>query len=227
MDAAVVGRHRVIPGSGYDNPMQENVDSAYGILRQLRTTCPDSEVVLLRGNHDEQIEHSLIDNVRTLYRLKAAGEEVPALSLYNLLRLEELRVTYIDAPWDRAKTQVLGNLRLAARHGHSTTKNPGAKILSDLAGSTITGHTHRLSSYYLTSHHPESGPETRVSWEAGCMCEIEDGLGYAREPNWQRGFLVVHSWPDSQKGPKDDFTVAPAVYFPGRLMLPDGRRYEK
>ena len=225
MDAAVVGRHRVIPGGGYDNPIQENIDEAYGILRQLRTTCPNSEIVLLRGNHDERIEHALIDNVVSLYRLRAAGEEIPALSLENLLRLQELRVDYIDEPWDRAKTPVLGNYRIASRHGHSTTKNPGPKILADLSGSTIQGHSHRLSAYYLTSHHPEYGPETRVALEAGCMCEIADGLGYAREPSWQQGFLVAKSWPQSQVGPKDDFTVSTAIYLPGRLLLPDGRRY--
>lgn len=227
MDAATVSRHRVIPGGGYDNPIQENIDSAYGILRQLRTTCPDAEIILLRGNHDERLEHALIDNVAALFRVRAAGEEIPALSLENLLRLRELHITYIDEPWDRAKVQVLGNYRLASRHGHSVTKNPGPKVLADLSGSTITGHSHRLSSYYLTSHHHEYGPETRVAVEAGCMCEIEDGLGYAREPNWQRGFLIAKSWPDSNPGPKDDFTVAAAIYLPGRLLLPDGRRYEK
>ena len=220
MDAATVSRHRVIPGGGYDNPIQENIDSAYGILRQIRTTCPDAEITLIRGNHDERIEHALIDNVVALFRVRAAGEEVPALSLRNLLRLDELRINYIDEPWDRAKVQVLDNHRLASRHGYSTTKNPGAKILADLSGSTIQGHSHRLSAYYHTSHHPEEGPETRAAWEAGCMCQIGDGLGYTVEPQWTQGFLIVKSWPDS-----DDFTAAPAIYLPGRLLLPDGRRY--
>lgn len=225
MDAATVSRHRVIPGGGYDNPIQENIDTAYAILRQLRTTCPDAEIVLLRGNHDERIEHALIDNVAALYRVRAAEEEIPALSLENLLRLRELHIDYIDEAWDRAKVAVLGNYRLASRHGYSTQKNPGAKILADLSGSTIQGHSHRISMFYRTSHHPEEGPETRLAVEAGCMCQIEDGLGYTTEPDWQRGFLVARSWPDSNPGPKDDFTVAPAIYLPGRLLLPDGRRY--
>ena len=226
MDAATVSRHRVIPGGGYDNPIQENIDTAYGILRQLREVCPDhTELILLRGNHDERIEHALIDNVSALYRVRAAREEVPALSLRNLLRLDELGVRYIDTPWDRAKVPVLDNFRIASRHGYSTTKNPGPKILSELSGSTIQGHSHRLSMFYQTSHHPEEGPETRLAAEAGCMCEIEDGLGYTTEPQWNQGFLICHSWPESNPGPKDDFTVAPAIYLSGRLLLPDGRRY--
>lgn len=228
MDAATVSRHRVIPGGGYDNPIQENIDTAYFLLRQLREVCPPeggTEIVLLRGNHDERIENALIDNVSALYRVRAAGEEVPALSLRNLLRLDELRVDYIDQAWDRAKVPVLQNFRLASRHGYSVTKNPGPKILSELSGSTIQGHSHRLSTYYQTSHHPEEGPETRLAAEAGCMCQIEDGLGYTTEPNWSQGFLIARSWPESNPGPKDDFTVATAIYLPGRLLLPDGRRY--
>jgi len=220
MDAAVIGRHRVIPGGGYDNPVQENLDEAYGILRQIREVC-DSEVVLIRGNHDERVEYALIDNVASLYRVKAAGDDVPALSLRKLLRLDELRIEYIDEPWDRAKVPVLGNYRLASRHGYTTSKsNPGAKMISELSGSTIQGHSHRLSLYYHTSHHPEYGPETRLAVEAGCMCEIKDGLGYTTEPQWSQGFIVVKS-----HQPSDDFTVAPAIYLPGRLLLPDGRRY--
>lgn len=229
MDAAVVGRHRVIPGGGYDNPLQENINAAYSILRQIREVCPPedgTEVVLIRGNHDERIEHALIDNIVSLYRLKAAEDDVPALSLRKLLRLDELRVDYIDQPWERAKVAVLGNYRLASRHGYTTSKsNPGAKMIAELSGSTIQGHSHRLSGYFHTSHHPEDGPETRAAWEAGCMCEIEDGLGYTNEPQWNQGFLVCRSWPESNPGPKDDFTVAPAIYLPGRLLLPDGRRY--
>ena len=229
MDAAVISRHRVVPGGGYDNPVQENLDTAYAILRQLREVCPPedgTEIVLLRGNHDERIEHALIDNVAALYRVRAAGDEIPALSLRKLLRLDELQVDYIDEPWDRAKVPVLGNYRLASRHGYTTSKsNPGAKMIAELSGSTLQGHSHRLSFYYHTSHHPEDGPETRLAAEAGCMCEIKDGLGYTNEPQWSQGFLIVKSWPQSNPGPKDDFTVAPAIYLPGRLLLPDGKRY--
>lgn len=227
MDAATVSTHRTIPGGGYDQPLQANIDAAYSILRQLRHSCPNTVLKLQRGNHDERIENALIDQLSALYGLRAAGSEVPALSLQNLLHLDALRVEYSDQPWDRSKIQLLDNYRLAVRHGVSTTKNPGRKILTDLAGSTIQGHSHRLSLYYATSHHPEDGPETRVAAEAGCMAEIHDGLGYAHEPSWQQGFLICHSWPGSNAGPKDDFTIAPAIYLPGRLLIPDGRRYDK
>jgi hypothetical protein len=148
---------------------------------------------------------------------------VPALSLQRLLRLDELGVTYHDEqPWDRSKITVLDNHRLAARHGLSTTRNATKKALTDLGGSTALGHSHRLSVEYRTTWHPESGAETRLAAEAGCACEIEDGLGYISggQPDWQQGFLIAKS-----HLPSDDFTVATAIYLPGRLLLPDGRRY--
>jgi len=93
-------------------------------------------------------------------------------------------------------------------------------MLTELTGSTLQGHSHRISLNYRTSHHPDDGTETRLAGECGCMCEIEGGLDYAKAPNWNQGFMLVKTWPN------DDFAVAPAVYFPGRLLIPDGRRYE-
>lgn len=223
LDAATLSRHRVIPEGGYDNPINECLQGAYNILRDYREAVPNAEIHLQRGNHDERLEHALIDNLTALYRVRAAGDEVPALSLQRLLRLDELRVIYHDdQPWDRSKIIVLGNHRLAARHGLSTTRNATKKALTDLGGSTALNHSHRLSAEYRTTWHPEAGAETRLAVEAGCACEIEDGLGYVSggHPDWQRGFLTVHSYPETE-----DFSVAPAIYLPGRLLLPDGRRY--
>jgi predicted phosphodiesterase len=224
LDAATLSRHRVIPDGGYDNPINECLQDAYNILRDYREAVPDAEIHLQRGNHDERLEHALIDNLTALYRVKAAEDDVPALSLQRLLRLDELRVTYHGKePWDRSKIIVLGNHRLAARHGLSTTRNATKKALTDLGGSTALGHSHRLSTEYRTTWHPEAGAETRLAVEAGCACEIEDGLGYISGglADWQRGFVIAKS-----HQPSDDFTVATAIYLPGRLLLPDGRRYE-
>lgn len=223
LDAATISRHRVIPEGGYDNPINECLQAAYDILRDYREAAPDTAIHLQRGNHDERLEHALIDNLKALYRIKAADDDVPALSLKRLLRLDELHVIYHDEqPWDRSKITVLGNHRIAARHGLSTTRNATRKALTDIGGSTALSHSHRLSSEYRTTWHPGTGAETRVAVEAGCACQIEDGLGYVAggQPDWQQGFLLAHSWPAT-----DDFTVAPAIYLPGRLLLPDGKRY--
>ena len=224
LDFADISRHRQMPKSGpageytYTNSVNECLQSGFNILHDYRLAAPDAQIRMQFGNHTQRLFYALVDNLKGLYDITAANEDVPALSLRKLLHLDELHIELVEQDWERAKTRV--NRRLTVVHGHSTSKNPGQKMLNDLTGSTLQGHSHRLSLNYRTSHDLDDGTETRLAGECGCMCEIEGGLDYARDPDWQSGFMIVKSWDD------DDFAVAPAIYLPGRLLLPDGRRYE-
>ena len=215
LDFSDISRHR--PREGWNQSVNECLSAAYSILRDYREACPDSVIRLKRGNHDERLHHALIDNLKQLHKVMAPGEEVPALSLRRLLHLDHLHIEYVDEEWDRAKTRI--GKRLTAMHGYTTSRNASEQMLTKLSGSTVQGHTHRLSLQYRTTHHADAGTETRLAGECGCACEISDGLGYALDPNWAQGAMLVKTWPD------DDFTIAPVVYLPGRLLLPDGRRY--
>jgi hypothetical protein len=223
LDFADISRHRQMPKTGpggeypFTNTVNECLQEGFNILADYRTACPNAEMRLKFGNHDARLYFALVDNLKGLYDITAANEDTPALSLRNLLHLDELHVELVEKDWERATTRV--NRRLTALHGYSTTKNPGEKMLTELRGSTLQGHSHRISLNYRTSHDPDDGTETRLAGECGCMCEIDEGLGYANSPNWNQGAMLVKTWPD------DDFTVAPIVYLPGRLLLPDGRRY--
>jgi hypothetical protein len=223
LDFADISRHRQMPQSGpagdypYTNTVNECLQAGFNLLHDYRLAAPDARIRLKFGNHDMRLFHALVDNLKGLYDITPANDDVPALSLRRLLRLDDLHVELVEKDWEKATTRV--NRRLTALHGYSTAKNPGEKMLTELTGSTLQGHSHRLSLNYRTSHDPDDGTETRLAGECGCMCEIDEGLGYATCPNWQQGFVIVKSWED------DDFTVAPAIYLPGRLLLPDGRRY--
>lgn len=220
-------KHEVIPGSGYDASLNEGLDAAFSILRDYRDACPDPEVrlILKRGNHDERIEKALLSNgVAALYRVRPAKrgdeEEIPALSLRRLLHLDLLGVEYIDEVWDRAESRI--NHRLTTVHGYTTSKTAGKVLLDSLSGSSLQGHTHRLSLLYRTTKHPD-GPEVRVAGEIGCAAELSDGLGYSKmaAPDWQNAAMLARVWPDG------DFTLAPLIFLPNpdRLLTPDGRRY--
>lgn len=220
-------RHEVIPGSGYDNSLNEGLDAAFGILRDYRDACPDPDavrIVLKRGNHDERIEKALLSNgVAALYRVRPANregeEEVPALSLRRLLHLDVLGVDYIDENWERAESRI--NHRLTTVHGFTTSKAAAKTMLDGLSGSSLQGHTHRLSLLYRTTRHPD-GPEVRVAGEVGCAAEISDGLGYGNPAkDWQNAAMVAKVWPGG------DFALAPLIFLPNpdRLLTPDGRRY--
>jgi len=224
LDFADISRHRQMPKSGpsgeyqYTNTVNECLQAGFNILYDYRKAAPNAQIRMQFGNHTQRLYFALVDNLKGLYDITAAEDDVPALSLRRLLRLDELHVELVEKDWEQAKTRV--NRRLTVLHGHSTSKNPGQKMLNDLTGSTLQGHSHRISLNYRTSHDLDDGAETRLAGECGCMCEIEGGLDYARDPDWQSGFMIVKHWSD------DDFTVAPAIYLPGRLLIPDGRRYD-
>ena len=224
LDFADISRHRQMPKSGpsgeyqYTNTVNECLQAGFNILYDYRKAAPNAQIRMQFGNHTQRLYFALVDNLKGLYDITAAEDDVPALSLRRLLRLDELHVELVEKDWEQAKTRV--NRRLTVLHGHSTSKNPGQKMLNDLTGSTLQGHSHRISLNYRTSHDLDDGAETRLAGECGCMCEIEGGLDYARDPDWQAGFMIVKHWSD------DDFTVAPAIYLPGRLLIPDGRRYD-
>jgi len=218
LDFSTISRHR--QRDGYAQSVNDCLQSGFDTLRDYRDACPDARITLLRGNHCERIEHALIDNLKELHRITAADDEIPALSLRKLLHLDLLHVEYIDEAWDRAKTQI--GRRLTVRHGFATGQNVGTKMLTKLAGSNVQGHTHRLSLTYRTHHtmRDDEPTETRLAAEVPCLCQIDDGLGYMNgEADWQQGALMVKTWPDN------DFAVMPVLYLPGRLILPDGRRY--
>lgn len=221
LDAATVSRHR--PRDQWSQGLNEGLRAAFEILMDYRHASPETQWTLLPGNHDARIQHAVIDKVSGLHNLTAADDDAPALSLRRLLHLDELGVDFAgsDADWDNAKTLI--SKRLVARHGVSTSKNATQVMLNKLARtSTIQGHSHRMAVDYKTSHDEvdlEEPTSTRMGAEAGCMCEIKDGLGYTVQPDWQQGALLNWVYPDG------DFLTAPIVYVPGRLLAPNGKRY--
>lgn len=217
-DYPTPSRHR--HNDKFSASVQECLDASHGILRDYREVCPDARIRLKKGNHEERLEHLIVDNARALHRISPAQEEVPALDLQRLLRLDELAVEYVPEPWDQAKTKL--SQKLTARHGISTSPSAGKVMLDKLAGSTIQGHDHCLALALRTEHGVDGDLEIRMAMSGGCACIIPGGLGYVAggEPNWQNGCVHVDVWPDG------DFHATPGVYVPGRFLAPNGKRYK-
>lgn len=218
-DFATISRHR--QRDGYAQSVNDCLQGGFEILRDYRHVAPNAWILLKRGNHCERLLHMILDNARELHHITPADEEIPALDLRRLIHLDELHVEYVDEEWDRAKTQP--SRKLSVRHGYATSKSATDQMLAKLAGSTIQGHTHRLSLRFRTEHteNPDEPTITRMGAEAGCAAEIHEGLGYINggEPDWQQGALLTHIWEDG------DFLTQPIVYVPGRLLAPGGKRY--
>ena len=220
LDFPDVSRHRTIPGDKFDASVNECLQAGFEVLADYRNAAPDAQIDLLPGNHDVRLAHRIIDQAEKVWNITAANDDVPALSLRRLLHLDYLHIGYVDeTDWKRAKIAI--NSRLTVRHGYSTKKHPGPALLAALSGSTIQGHSHRASTFYSTTH-GHDGPEYRVAAETGCLCEIDEGLGYAGdEADWQPAFLRVLRWPD------EDFLISTCLFLtePSRLLIADGRKY--
>jgi hypothetical protein len=70
----------------------------------------------------------------------------------------------------------------------SSKKDPARRVLEDIGGSTVFGHTHRFD---LSVQHTKA--ETRMSVNVGCFFEHEEEYaGPDQNAKWWRGLVVLH-----------------------------------
>ncbi|NBW19727.1 MAG: DNA-binding protein [Caulobacteraceae bacterium] len=216
---STVSRHSK---TGFEPSIQDNIESAYGILRALKSASPGTCITLLDGNHEARMQTALESRgLVPLAHLTRADDPVPVLSTRNLLRLDELEVETVDNPvkgggYEFTETRVCDGL--VARHGHIAKTGAGASVrthVERLSRSIVIGHVHRLAVIRVTQW-PDGVERQLVGVEAGCMAEIKDGLGYASAgaADWQQGFAVCQVLDDR-------FTVDLAVYTKGVLTWRD------
>jgi len=225
IDLPTISRHPDTPE--LDESVQGCIDIGYQILRDYVESSESTSWKKLEGNHDYRLRRAVIDNLREFYGIrKAKGKnelpDIPLLDVENLLRLDELGIEFVrpNGSWETAQVEV--SPHLAARHGWIAKKGSGASALASLEHlgySIIVGHTHRQGLVYKTKHDINGKPSTITGVETGCMCRIEDGLGYAVAPDWLNGFATAWVWPDGK------FKIDLATYVDGVLYYGD-KRYE-
>jgi len=152
-------------------------DKAWGnaLLCAQRAVVPDAEIVLIEGNHEERLERYLLDNAEAL----SASLNVP-----GFCELPDY-VEYIG-PYGMG----LDWHGVLVYHGSRLGINPSKAELLDAGTSGVSGHTHRLGSYY---HTDRSG--AHAWYMGGCLCNINgpDVPPSFRGPrlnDWQQGFVV-------------------------------------
>ena len=143
---------------------------------------------MLKGNHEQRIDRSLMKLLPEAYSLHVAGDKskTPLLSLENLLSLDELGIQYIDDYPDGEI--VIDGVRYM--HGNIARKGSGktvSAIIQEATMSTVFGHIHRRESAEKTI--ADSG---RHVWVAtpGWMGNNSVPGGRVNS-NWQLGALVV------------------------------------
>ena len=181
------------------------INRGHRFLAEQRAEAGDNaRIILLEGNHDKRLNRFIINNAAAAYGLKVANipDSWPVMSLQNLLRLDELKVEFIDG-YPAASHWI--NKRLRAMHGdraNSSGSTAAQYANSNPNISTLFGHTHRMEQQSKTVFDRDQAIKS-VSFSPGCLCRVDgavpsvkagiDGKGKPLEyfENWQQGVSVI------------------------------------
>ena len=181
------------------------IDRGHLFLAQQRAEAgDDARIILLEGNHDKRLTRFINNNAAAAYGIKAANmpDSWPVLSLNNLLRLDELKVEFIDG-YPAASHWI--NKRLRAIHGDKANSNGSTAAAYTNAHpniSTLFGHSHRMEQQSKTIFDRDQAIKS-VAFSPGCLCRVDgavpsvkggvDGKGQALQyfENWQQGVSVI------------------------------------
>lgn len=164
--------------------LQWEIDTFYKMMKHLMKHLPNTEIHYVLGNHENRLEKLVLDNPG-LFGLEA-------LEPRKLFRLEELGIYY-----HKTKVKING---FTYYHGDIARKDASytakAEYMDHKMQDGVSGHTHRLGSYYSTYEQKAS------AWfENGCLCKIEpDYINDPDKANWQHGFTVVDSYDGINQG---------------------------
>lgn len=189
--------------ANWQQTTQAAIDAGHEFLAQQRATVPDSEIVVLEGNHDKRISDTVLRFNMASAGLKRANmpSDWPTLTAPFLLRTDDLTVQWLDGyparkywlnDWIKC---VHGSI---VRSGGSTAS---AYARSDRT-STIFGHIHRIEVHHTTQQ-DRHGPVRMFAATPGCLCRVDgavpgvkgavdlSGRPLTNWEDWQQGVLVL------------------------------------
>ena len=189
---------------------QPAIQEGYELLARQRAICDAVDV--MEGNHDDRMALTLANNARAAFGLKRATDldgvtdGWPVLSLPNLLRMDELGVTYHDGyPANRTKlaTGTDELTPLFAIHGE---KLDMMKLAKESRQSYMQGHIHRRSEHWET-YEVDGRPTLVGAITPGCLCRVDGAVPSTKSsrtrPNhvtrwesWQQGMAIVTEYDD-------------------------------
>lgn len=182
------------------------VTAGYRLWAARCASLPWAKRYLIEGNHDARLANMVVRNAAAALRIRPgdAPGHWPVLSVPNLLRLDELGVTYVGG---YPAGEVLLSTSFVAHHGRTVNSSgsTAAKVVQSAQQCTVFGHIHRLEVQPSVIRDPSTGGWRRI-WaaSAGTLARVdghvpsygsaEDAFG-APVPtwheNWTQGMLLV------------------------------------
>jgi hypothetical protein len=160
--------------------MQDEIDQWKAGQREWRSAAPHSKSFYLTANHDDRLR-------RYLWRHPEISD-LEVLKLPSLLGLDGLGVIWEYEKGEKAN-QELCIYSLIVKHGKYVRKGSGMTARAELENekysrSTLTGHTHRGGSHYVTTRNG-----LVQAHECFCLCRLDPE--YVQHPDWQQGIVLA------------------------------------
>ena len=179
------------------NLFRMEVDHALNFFTGLRKMFPKEKIIFKQGNHEERVQHTIIDKNPELYGM---------ISIEEILKLKEFGIESVE------EKQIIKCGELNIIHGHEVRMSFGAVNLArtmflKTQVNILFGHFHTAQEYISTNLDRHS----HGAWAVGCLCDLSpDYNPYAN--NWAHGFAIV------EKKASGMFTVSNKKIINGTIL---------
>ena len=225
-------RYRIHGGDLFDNPgmsvfdpdpnhkrdTQEEIDETVQYLHRLHQASPETEVIIIAGNHD----------VGRLERLKSSR----GMALKNLRAMEYPKLIMESAEHqglEIGEPKFAENYELCGGHLYFTHGDPrmDPKIKGGVTGARRTAETHPSKGHIIMGHRHKSqvasGPwGTRKVYVVPAMMDLKHKT-YTHYSDYENGFLVAKFSPNVR--PQPSIHIQNVVASKDGDMLIDGKVY--
>jgi predicted phosphodiesterase len=168
--------------------MQDEIRMAAEFLGQISAVTPNAKRKLIKGNHEDRLRKIIWDRAQKDPQM-AQILQLP--SVWDALQWPQL-LGLQSSGWEWIENKEKLFDKLILKHGTVVRKKSAYTASGEYekyGKSGMSGHTHRVGSYYHTDH---NGPH--AWYELGCGCKLDPD--YCEDPDWQQGFAVVTWSPD-------------------------------
>lgn len=165
-------------------PLHEEIARGVAWLEALRARFKKSELVMLKGNHEDRLQSYLWNQAAEISKLKG-------LKLQDQLELDRLNIHWVDN-LERVQcgegVYSIGKLNIL--HGNELgicpNVGPARQYFLRALENVICGHVHRVDDYIART---VTG-DTKGAWVCGALCDMTPA--YRPLNPWTAGFAIVH-----------------------------------
>lgn len=165
-------------------PLHEEIARGVAWLEALWTRFPKSELVMMKGNHEDRLQSYLWNQAAEISKLKG-------LKLQDQLELERLNIRWVDNLERVQRGEGVYSIgKLNILHGNELgicpNINPARQYFLRALDNVICGHVHKVDEHFATT----IAGKTAGAWVCGPLCDMHPE--YRPLNPWVAGFAIAH-----------------------------------